>query len=101
MMVTFFPMYALLYPPRPARDPVVCEALCLLPGTKTLLPSAPEAGKVGLDHMDQCHITGRAHETSDPIQPALVEDIIRGLLTEQVQPDVKCGPVLDRRGRYL
>ena len=22
--------------------------------------------------MDQCHITGRAHETSDPIQPVLV-----------------------------
>src|SRR5208337_4454862 len=101
MMATFFAMYSLFKSPRAALYPVGRQAVSLAPRFEPLPPPFPESGKIGLDHMDQCHITGRAHETSDPIQPVLVEPVVGRLLTEEVEPDVKSGPVLDWRSGNL
>src|SRR5208337_2087572 len=101
MMVIVVPMYVLPDPPCPAVDPVGGEILSPAPCFEVFLPPVPEAGKIGLDHVEQCHITGRAHETSDPIQPVFVEPVVGRMLHKKVEPDVKRSPVLDRGGGKL
>ena len=59
-------------------------------------PALPESGILRLDHVNQCHIAGWAHETSDPVKVVFIQHIVRCLLLHQVQPDMECGPVVDR-----
>src|SRR5208283_5147894 len=101
MMVIVVPMYGLPDPPCPALDPISGEILRSAPCFEVFLPPVPEAGKIGLDHVDQCHITGRAHETSDPIQPVFVKPVVGRMFHKKVEPDVKRSPVLDRGGGKL
>jgi len=42
-----------------------------------------------LDHVNQSHIAGRAHEASDPVQVLPVQNIVGRLLPEQVEPDME------------
>ena len=59
-------------------------------------PSCPEHRIVRFDHVDQCHIGGRAHEASDPVHAAVVENIIWRTFPHQIQPDMESSPVVNR-----
>jgi hypothetical protein len=57
--------------------------MCFLPRFGTLVPPFPEGRAVFFDHPDQCHIAGMAHETSDPVKPALIQCVAGCLFPHQ------------------
>jgi len=61
-----------------------------------LAPPSPERRVVFLNHLDQCHIAGRAHEITDPVKPVFIQCVVGGMFPHQVQPHMQRRPVVNR-----
>jgi hypothetical protein len=64
-------------------------------------PLVPEVRVLLPDHFDHSNIARGTHITSDSIETFFIKRIIRSILSEKIQPDMQCRPVLDGCGRDL